>query len=113
MASDVLSALNTRCDIYRAVQNTASSGATTTAYVITVKNAPCRFVTDSTDEAVRYQRETNRARVRFFLRPTLDVRGRDQIVFKARTFDVQGVTRVYDDATEQVAHIEVLAEETV
>lgn len=113
MASDILSALNTTCDIYRAVQNTETSGATTTAYVIAVQAAPCRFVPDSTDEAVRYQRETNRARARFYFRPTIDIRGRDQIVFKARTFNVQGVTREYDDATQLVAHIEVLAEETV
>ena len=110
---DILSTLNMRCDVYKSLQATASPGDTTEAFVITVQNAPCRWVPDTTTEGIRYLRETNRAFGRFFLRPTIDIDGRDRIVFQGRTFEVTGFVRQYDDVTGLVAHLECLVEETV
>lgn len=90
------------------VSNDGSPGGVFTSLAASV---PAKFVELSGDEAIRYQRESNRYTAKLQFAHTQDVLTRDRIVFDGRTWEVITVTaRRFSSGL--VSHLDAIVEET-
>lgn len=97
--------------VQRRSATTSASGFAGGAYANLATTVPAGFVELSGDEAIRFQRLSNRYTGKFLFAPGQDVTTADRVVWGIRQFEVLSViVRRYADGLE--SHREAIAAET-
>ena len=111
-AEAMILAANQTATIQRNTPTKDASGGNVDAWTNSLIGIPVFEQQMGGDEAMRYERETNRRKSRWFAFNGQDIRAKDRMIYGSRTINIVNADSRAMNGRSHLAYIEIIGEET-